>query len=299
VAALELGANDYVIKPLDFRVVFARVQTQLALKRATRALETANARMKKDLDAAASLQRALMPRILPDVNGAEFGWRFLPCTELAGDIFDIVQLNDDSVGIYMLDVCGHGVPAALLSVTLSRVLSHMGEEAVLKRRGLTGDYHVAAPPDVADTLNRRFPMDPETNQYFTFAYGVLDVTAREFKYVTAGHPGPIHLPCGKEPVFHDGAGFAIGWFPNPQYEERTIQLQPGDRLYFYSDGVTDAKGTGVDMFERERLADVLVESRGCLLEESLQAIVDRVTAWCGDGGPDDDISLVAFELSPA
>src|SRR5438093_1009517 len=117
VRALELGANDYVTKPLDFAVVHARVRTQLELQRARRALERANLRMRRDLEAGARIQRALIPQAAPALPGVAVAWAFEPCAELGGDIFDVFEFGDGWLGLYLLDVSGHGVPAALTSVT--------------------------------------------------------------------------------------------------------------------------------------------------------------------------------------
>jgi sigma-B regulation protein RsbU (phosphoserine phosphatase) len=298
VRALELGANDYVTKPLDFPVVLARVHTQLSLKRAKRALETAHARMKTDLQAAAKLQRALMPRSLPAVDGARFAWRFQPCNELAGDILDIVQLDESSIGLYLLDVSGHGVQAALLSVTLSRVLSHMADGSVLRQEARDGRHSspILRPAEVAEQLNRRFPMDATTNQYFTFLYGVLDLKTQTFHHASAGHPGPLHLHRGGEPTVLDASGFAIGWFPDVHYDEQSTSLSPGDRLYFYSDGVIEASNAKGEQFDRSRLIETLRQTHTASLEDSLDTLLNRVSSWCGDAGPADDISVVGIEI---
>ena len=294
VHALELGANDYVTKPLDFPVVVARLQTQITLKRAKRDLEVAHARMKKDLDAAAKLQQALIPQSLPAIDGARFAWRFRPCTELAGDIFDIVRIDDGTVGVYLVDVCGHGVPAALLSVTLSRVLSHMADRYSPLQAAESGGPR--PPADVAAWLNRRFPMDVATSQYFTFFYVTCDVASRRFRYVTAGHPAPIHAPVQGNPVCLPAGGFAIGWFPDCAVEETAISLAPGDRLFFYSDGLVEAKNDHQELFDAPRLLDAITRTRTAPIDSSLQTILDDVLRWCGDEPPDDDISLVGIEF---
>ena len=144
VEALRLGANDYVSKPLDFPVVLARIQAQLSLKdaveevvRLERSLEQrnveltganarlaeANRRMERDLRAAARIQEAFLPRGEPRLSQARFAWHYRPCEELAGDGLNVFALDDRHAALYVFDVSGHGVASALLSVTLSRVLS--------------------------------------------------------------------------------------------------------------------------------------------------------------------------------
>jgi len=120
VRALEIGANDYVTKPLDFQVVLARVQTQLSLKRAREELKSVHSRMKADLEAAARIQHALLPMDLPAIPGTTCAWRYRACDELAGDAVNIFRLDDRHLCLYVLDVSGHGVPASLLSVSVTR-----------------------------------------------------------------------------------------------------------------------------------------------------------------------------------
>ena len=157
VKALAMGANDYVTKPLDFPVVLARVQTHLALKRAAEQvrqleqilaernreleetnarLEKANGRMSRDLKAAAKIQETFLPREAPRVPGTDFAWIYQPCDELGGDGLNVIPLGDGRIGLYILDVSGHGVASALLSVTLSRLLSPPSEpSSILIRDG--------------------------------------------------------------------------------------------------------------------------------------------------------------------
>ncbi len=297
VNALNLGANDYVTKPLDFPVVLARVNTQLALRRATRELETAHARMKNDLEAAARVQSDLMPRSMPDVAGARFAWRFRPCDELAGDILDIFPVDSKRVGLYLLDVSGHGVPAALLSVTLSRVLSHMNDASLLYAPGQEGRDPEARPPaEIAQQLNARFPMSLEAPQYFTFAYGLLDPAARELSWVAAGHPGPLRVSTTGKVQEHAPTGTAIGWFPEATFKQRTLSLEPGDRVYYYSDGIIEACNRQDEQFGLERVSEILSSCRSGDLEASLDTLLEEVDRWCADRGIDDDVSLLALEV---
>lgn len=297
VRALELGANDYVAKPLDFPVVLARVQTQLSLQRARRDLERANHRMKRDLEAGARIQRSLIPKGPLEAKGLTAGWRFEPCTELGGDIFDVFPLDDGSLAFYLLDVSGHGVPAALMSVTLARVLSHRGDGSLLYDPSAGGARRPARPAAVAEALNRRFPMDPVTRQYFTLLYAVLDRAKPELRYVAAGHPGPLHATGSREPMALDSGGPAIGWLPDARFEEGCIPLAGGDRVVLYSDGVIEARNAEGEFFGVERAIASLSAHRALPLDGALAALEGEVRAWCAPGSPDDDVSLLAFEVA--
>ncbi len=302
VRALELGANDYVTKPYDLPVVLARVQTQLALKRSRDALAAAHRKMKRDLEAAARIQQAFLPADGPAVAGARFAWRFLPCDELAGDTLNVLPLDERHVGLFLLDVSGHGVPSALLSVTLSRMMSRGSEASSVLWTQDEGspDLRVASPLEVVEALGRRFPFDPETGQYFTLVYGVLDTDRRELRFVSAGHLPVVHLRPAGEPALHASTGPPVGLLPADllpsRYAESSIRLAPGDRIYVYSDGIPEALDRRDEEFGGERLVSELARLRGRTLEESLSSLVDEVRKWSGGRGLEDDVSILALEI---
>jgi sigma-B regulation protein RsbU (phosphoserine phosphatase) len=322
VHALQLGANDYVTKPLDFPVVMARIETQILLKRSVdeavrlrkdlsernQALEETNAqltrinrRMERDLRTAARIQASLLPRRIPAYPQARFAWHFLPCDELAGDGLNVVTLDDRRVGLYVLDVSGHGVASALLSVTLSRLLSSPRDPSSVLVRGNdqegNGSRGLLAPAEVADELGRRFPFDLATGQYFTIIYGHFDVQTGEFHYVSAGHPGLAYVPAGGAPRIVEVPGYPIGLAP-AAYESHCLRLEPGDRLYLYSDGITEAMDSADVLFGAERMLRGLDRGRSASLERSISDLLEDVRSWCGTGLRD-DISLLAVEFGPA
>ena len=315
VEALELGANDYVTKPLDFPVVMARVRTQLSLKRAVEQirelergleqrnaeLQAANARMRNDLDAASKVQQALLPVTITDVPGYEFGWRFRPSAWLAGDILNVFRLDDRYVGLYLLDVSGHGVAAALLSVTVSRFLSAARDPASLlwwreeaDDAGGSPRYRLQPPSRVAARLGERFPFDDKTGQFFTLVYGLLDLQTHTLRYVSAGHPGVVHVARGGATRLIEVSGYPIGVAPDP-YDEQDIPLSPGDRLYIYSDGVPEAMDAGDNTFGSQRLVAQLDQSRALSLDGTLDALLHRIDHWRGGVRVHDDLSVLALE----
>jgi sigma-B regulation protein RsbU (phosphoserine phosphatase) len=207
VKAFAIGGVDYLTKPFQMEELHARVETHLKLRRLQIELEEsntrlaeANGRMSRDLKAAARIQATFLPREVPPVPGTDFAWIYRPCDELAGDGLNVIAIGDGKLGLYILDVSGHGVAAALLSVTLSRLLSPPSEPFSILRRdgGVRDRFDITAPAEVAARLNRLFPFDSSTEQFATMVYGILDVATGEFRYVSAGHPGPVHLPS--EPI---------------------------------------------------------------------------------------------------
>ena len=298
VAGLELGANDYVTKPIDFRVVLARLQTQLALKRATDDLARAHARMKASLEAAARVQQALLPTSSPATDRARFAWRYCPCDELAGDALSLCQLQDRDVCLYVLDVSGHGVPSALLSVTAARALTPSADPASLVPTPSDDDEGVARiqPGEIATRLNALYPMESNASHYFTLVFGILDTYTGRFRYVVGGHPGPILVRRNEPPKTVDVPGFPIGLVPGAAYEESVLQLEPGNRLYLHSDGVDEQMNADSEQFGRQRLAQTLAACAEMSLEESLDTVVAEITAWCGADRFTDDVSILAVEM---
>jgi sigma-B regulation protein RsbU (phosphoserine phosphatase) len=310
VEALELGANDYVTKPLDFPVVMARVRTQLSLKRAVQQirelekgleqrngeLQLANTRMQVDLAAASKVQAALLPVAMTDVPGYAFGWRFRPSAWLAGDILNVFRLDERHVGLYLLDVSGHGVAAALLSVTVSRFLSAARDAASLLwwREDDEEHYRLQPPARVAARLAHRFPFDDKTSQYFTLVYGLLDLHTHRLRYVSAGHPPVVHVPSGGAARMLEVTGFPIG-VGEDEYDEHEVEISPGDRLYIYSDGVPEAMDAADTPFGTERLLAQLDQTRTAEFDESLTALITRIDRWRGGGRVHDDLSVLALE----
>jgi sigma-B regulation protein RsbU (phosphoserine phosphatase) len=317
VRALRLGANDYVTKPLDLRVLLARIQTQLSLKRAVEQvrrleqnlarqnkeleaaniqLRAANLQMEQDLEAAARIQQAFLPPPSLDVPGVDVAWLYKPCAQLAGETLNVFRLDHRHVGVYVLDVSGHGVAAALLAATLSHVISPRAEPGslLLGPAGNSAGYRPVQPAEVADALNERFPLDPVKEQYFTLIYGVLDVATGEFRYVSAGHPGPTYIPASgsakmlKEPGLPVGVGKGV-------YAGRSIQLRPGDRLYLYSDGLFEAMNGEHELYGTGRLLQALEAVRVARLADGLDAVWRGLEEFRGDAVLQDDVSILAVE----
>ncbi len=296
VRALKMGANDYVTKPLDFPVVLARVQTQLSLKKSKEALVTAHARMKEDLEAAARFQHSLLPESPPDTDRATFAWLYEPCTELGGDSLSVFPIDDDHICMYLLDVSGHGVPSALLSVSVTYSLSARASlGSLITRLGKAGPQ-ISAPKDVAGRLNELYPMASNNNHYFTLAFGILDLAERRVHCVTAGHPGPALVRPGQPGRILDTPNLPVGMIPGASYDDIVIDLSPGDRLYFYSDGLVEAANSVGEEFGKDRILAAAESSLEESLEQSLRVMVEQTTEWQGGKDFDDDLSILAVEI---
>jgi sigma-B regulation protein RsbU (phosphoserine phosphatase) len=315
VEALELGANDYVTKPLDFPVVLARIRTQLALRRAVSQvteleeklatrnnelevtavkLMAANKRVMGDLAVAARVQQAFLPVLPPEVTGVRLVWAFKPCSQLTGDVFNVFWLDERHLGLSVLDASGYGVAAALLSVAASQLLARMASPLTGPGQCTLPDGKVFVPPaQVAGELSKHFS-GAGVGQPFTFLYGILDLGTGEFRFISAGHPGPVHLPRDASPVHLEGTGFPVG-VGTGSYKEQVVNLRLADRLVLYTDGVTEAPNADGEHFGIRRFLAALEQSRGSALGKSLDAVVESVERWRDDTPRHRDILILFVE----
>ena len=305
---MDAGADDFITKPFQSDELRVRlragrrvVDLEHALATRKREIESAHDRMKHDLDAAAEIQRAYLPAKAPEMQGVRFAWDFRPCDQLAGDMLNVVTLDDTHVGFYVLDVSGHGVRSALLSVALTRLMTpDWRTTSILCEPSATASgFSLVGPADVANRLNRRLLADGYSGQYATLIYGLLDTATRTCRIVSAGHPQPALVGPGTGPRLLDVSGFPIGLTDlslEAGYEEIAVHLAEGERLYLYSDGVTEAKNDVGDELGTEGLLRILAKTRALPLDESVNAVAQHLDAWQAGRPVDDDVSILAVEF---
>jgi PAS domain S-box-containing protein len=263
--------------------VTRRKHAEDELRDANIRLRAGNQRMQRELQAAAIVQQSLLPKHIPQLRDVKIGWAFLPCEELAGDIFDVLPVDENRLALYLLDVCGHGVQSALLSTSLSHWLSRMPIEMRLD------------PVAVVEDLNRAFQLDANSSQFFTCCYALLDVEVLRLDFVSAGHPPPILVREDEaREIMVDG--FPVGVVKKPGYELNRIELQPGDRVYLYSDGVSEQRDETGKMFGVERLRRQLLGHQAASLQNSIDETLQAVLNATKDGRSDDDISMLGISF---
>ena len=306
VEGMEAGADDFVTKPPDvdeLRVRLAAGRRVLRLERQleqrNRKLATANERLseaygriERDLTAAAAAQRRMLPQPR-DLGGLRYDWLFIPSSHVAGDTFNVLGRNDHVV-FYQIDVAGHGVPAALLSVSLQRVLSGTGFDIASGEMGPGGLWR--DPVRVVAELNRRFQAeDDDDASYFTIVYGVLDLPSGDVVLTQAGHPPPLLVRRdGSVSTIGEG-GFVVGLFMDVEYEAVRLRLSPGERLWLYSDGVVECPSRRDELFTEERLVEFATDTCRLPLDASLQALEQRLRQWSEGPAFEDDVSVLVIE----
>jgi phosphoserine phosphatase RsbU/P len=259
-----------------------------------------NAQMVRDLEAAAKVQRSLLPSDDVEIPSLGVAWRYVPCHKLAGDFLNIFPLDAERVGLFVVDVSGHGVPSSLMAVTVGRFLApKVSDSSILVRQGVDGRISVTKPADVATQLNRLFQADEFSGLYFTMLYGVLHLPSGRLDYVSGGHPALVRVPAaGGPPEFHGAEGFPIAFVPEIEYEQKSLQLAPGDRIYLYSDGVPEAMDKDQEPYGEEKMAACIDEGRGGPLDISVSRLLTAVEEWCRPVGPLDDVSILGVEWKP-
>jgi len=312
VEGMEAGADDFMVKFFQEDELLVRIRAgeriiklerelderNRTLSQANRELSEAYGLIKKDLEAAAKIQASLLPKSDLTIQGVHCAWMFLPSTFVAGDILNYFKLDENHVGFYLLDVAGHGVPAALLSVTLSRVLSMSDFHDNIIIHSITDPpyYEIIPPAKVVQNLNRRFQADEDSMQYFTMLYGIINTQNGKTTIAQAGHPSPIFFKNGMNPSQIGSGGYPVGILPDVTYEENCIHMEPGDRLILYSDGITECINSEEEQFSVERLMELLRTGQDLSLIEVMKRIDESLQQWNGDNEVEDDMTLLAMEM---
>ena len=243
----------------------------------------------RDLESAAAIQKSLLPDKSPAIDNIQVAWTFEPCEQIGGDIFNIHHMDERNVGLYMLDVCGHGVPAALISVAVSQFLNSTD--------GLLGNNcELLSPEIVLNKLDHSFPFE-RFDSFFSIIYMTIDIKEGWLDYSCAGHPSPILLRSDGTMDFLNQRGPIIGFGSETPFGQSSIQLQAGDRIILYTDGLIESRNTAGDYFGKPGLYDVLANHRNEPIQDMVDAVYAKIKDFRQQAAPDDDISLLALEYN--
>jgi phosphoserine phosphatase RsbU/P len=289
--AFAAGANDYLVKLPDKLELLARVAYHsdayiLRLERdeAFAAIKQQQLVLAQELTEATNYVRSLLPRPIEPTEHLASDWRFVPSNSLGGDAFGYHWLDDRRMAIYLLDVCGHGVGSALLSVSVMNVI----------RSRTLPETDFCAPEQVLASLNRAFPMAQHGDRYFSIWYGVYDTSAHTLTYASGGLAPALLVPAEGEARQLSHTGMIAGVADETPYTAATIPVDPGAILYVFSDGcyeVVDAAGNQLRLDDFLRMLVTCANSM-----QSLDSVVREVQAVQRKAEFDDDFSLLEFRF---
>jgi sigma-B regulation protein RsbU (phosphoserine phosphatase) len=252
-------------------------------------LQRKQAMIDEDLKAAAAIQRSLLPEGNHSLPNLRMAWRFNPCERIGGDIFNIQRVDENQVGLYMLDVCGHGVPAALISVAASQFLAG-------PRGFLSGGCQLTSPEMVLNHLDEAFPFE-RFDSYFSIVCMSIDIRRGTLAYGGAGHPPPVLLRARGDLVVLDYRGPIIGFGSEIPYGQRELCLEAGDKIILYTDGFTENRDRHGRAFGRNRFYAMLREFTRRPVGDVVDALHTEIRRFLEGVEPDDDISLLGVEYT--
>jgi sigma-B regulation protein RsbU (phosphoserine phosphatase) len=311
-AALDSGADDFLAKPVDPAELRARMRAGLRileveerLRERNRVVSQSLSRIKdlntllqRDLEAARRLQHSMVPERDMRMNNTRISLMLQSCGQVGGDLIGSYPIDRRRIGVFALDVAGHGVASALVTARLSGVLSGPRDRSPAFRwsRG----RHVPRPPEETVALLNEGALKRLTSEhYFTLILAEVDTATGRVAFCQAGHPRPILLRADGGTECRGSSGFPVGLLPEATYERHELTLQPGDRLFMASDGLSDARGPEGRTLGQEGIMRMLRSHR----DHSGVPMLDRMLAEVREGtGPqpcEDDISAVLIEFARA
>ncbi|MFC0225096.1 PP2C family protein-serine/threonine phosphatase [Serratia aquatilis] len=313
---MESGADDFLSKPVNQSQLRARLHAaeRVLLLESTLAarnekLSYAYRQIESDLQAAAKLQHSFLPTHNLFLSGFEFDWMFLPSAYVSGDSLNYFPLGDQHIAFFSVDVAGHGVSAAMLSLAVAREFLTGRISSLLLHQTPEGERVPAAPHRVVEELNQRFCLDNEqVVSYYTLIYGVIHTATGNGVLCQAGHPTPFIIRAGGELSSVGEGGMPVGLFADAEYQDIHFTLEMGDRLYLYSDGIIECENHLQELYGEQRLQALLTECRGLAKDRVFASVENALNTWCcsehensrGTGAISpqpfaDDISLMAIE----
>jgi len=293
VEAMQYGVSDFVEKPWTNTRLLEILQKQIGLGRERRearlrALEELRARQEailhlqeqeREIAEAKAIQEKLLPREIPQMPGYEIASAWQSARLVGGDYFDILPLDEKTLGLCIADVSGKGMPAALLMSNLQAAVRGLSSLSV-------------APHLLCNRLNSIVYRNTDSDRFITFFYAQLDGPARRLTYVNAGHNPPFVMRSdGSHERLREG-GAELGVFASRDYEMGAAQLSPGDRVVLFTDGVTEACSPAGEEFGETRLLHLLEDHRALSADELQAKILAVVAEFCGGRWQDDATLLV-------
>lgn len=288
VEAMHRGVRDFVLKPWDNSELLKSVRSQIELgrrrrqrKRLNAAREIVNYKLQQELTESQEIQEALLPKDLPHIEGLEVAVAWHPARAVGGDYFDVLKFDDRYTAICIADVAGKGMPAALLMSNAQAVLKSFASAEM-------------APSELCAQVNRVMCQNMVPHRFISCFYALLDTQTRKLSYANAGHCPPMLTRQGTCLRMKDG-GPVLGVFPDRNYLQDEIELNSGDTLLCFTDGVTEARDAAGDEFGEERLQELLTLG-GEFSARELRDLIMAAVGEFSDGPVQDDATLMVLKV---
>ncbi len=286
--AMNRGAFDFVTKPIDFNDLEITIEKTLKhLQTLESALESRDrlVALTRELDVAKQMQMSILPRHALSSETHAIEPLMIPAREIGGDFYDFFSLDDNLIGLVIADVSGKGIPAALFTTVTRSLLKSIARNAPSPARCLS---------EVNDLLAE----DNEGCVFVTLFYGVLDLRSGLLRYCNGGHNPPRLLRAdARVEVVPPTGNLVLGVVAGHEYRDAEIQLDPGDALFLYTDGITEAENAGQEEFGEARLDQTLAGLNEAPAGDIVKTVVDAVQTFAGDAPQSDDITCVAARLN--
>ncbi|MBT21648.1 hypothetical protein CMK17_17085 [Candidatus Poribacteria bacterium] len=296
IEGLSAGADDYIVKPFELEELRLRIESILAHTRKTKYInpligalgdwftEDGVEQFAEHLRTASAIQQHLLPQLEPKLAGFDISGLLESSMSISGDFYDFIPLEDNRLGIVIADVRGKGIPAALLMVMIRTSLRLVCREDI-------------SPSSVLKRVNDLLVIDTTPDFFATIVYGILDPKSMTFTYSNAGHCYPMLLRGEKIEELQTG-GMILGCFGFAEFETETIELESGNKILFYTDGLTEAEFEAEgEFYGEERLEQVFKKNSNLPADELCKKIREDLFGFCGTNQQKDDITIVAIKAS--
>lgn len=265
-------------------VIGLQIATALSLGRAYDE-EVKTKVLDRELELAHNIQTKLLPATFPDISGIDIYGAHIPAKSIGGDYYDVLVHNDGRIGFVIADVSGKGVPAALI---MTMVRSYLRSEIT---KGTTSCV------EILNNINKLILNDIEGDRYVTMFYGILNTSDLTFEYAKAGHNPPIIIHSNGSVDVLDGRGLFIGMFENGLYEKHIVKLKKGDKIFLYTDGITEAMNLDFEEFGVERLKNILKNTRDKVSRAISENIYREVEKFTENAPQHDDMTVLLFGIN--
>ncbi|BBU59189.1 fused response regulator/phosphatase [Mameliella alba] len=309
---LDAGADDFLTKPVNAHELRARIKAgerivsmerQLSEKNrqvsdALEELREIHTAIDNDLRQARTIQQSLVPERICEVLTSRVSLLLRPCGHVGGDLVGVFKPGFGRLGLYSIDVSGHGITSAMVTARVAGYLSStFPEQNVALERRFDRFYAMREPAETAQMLNQRLAADPGVEEYLTMAYVAADLASGRMRMVQAGHSPPLLLRADGSHDFIGDGGLPIGLVDEVSYDQHDFQLQSGDRLLLYSDGFTEAVMKNGEMLGDDGLVEIFRESARTgsgpdLLEDMFWRLTQQMESAAKLG---DDVSAALLE----